>query len=466
MPMVVKNRDYVVDITDMTHEGLGVGRIDGLAVFTDGALAGEQVELKIIKVRRTYAVGKLLKVLKPSPDRVIPFCSVFKRCGGCSLQHMDYNAQLAFKTKLVRDSLERIGGLDDVKVRDTIGMKSPYNYRNKAQYPVASADGRIVTGFYAPRSHEVIGSEECRIQDAESDRIRKLVTGFMMEKGIPAYDEKTGKGLVRHIITRVGFNTGEIMVILVINGDTLPHVDELVKRLVDGTGSKGTAFQNSGSSRVKSVYLNVNTANTNVIMGDKNILVYGSESIAEKIGDYTFMISPGSFFQVNTAQTEVLYSKVLEFAGLNGSETVFDLYCGIGTISLFLSSRARMVYGVEVVTAAVNDARKNAELNGAGNVEFIEGEAEKAVPELYRKGINADVVVLDPPRKGCDESLLRLIAADMRPDRIVYVSCNPATLACDLKYLDAQGYRAAEVQPVDLFPWTGHVECVVLITKL
>jgi 23S rRNA (uracil1939-C5)-methyltransferase len=248
---------------------------------------------------------------------------------------MDYNAQLAFKTKLVRDSLERIGGLDDVKVRDTIGMKSPYNYRNKAQYPVASADGRIVTGFYAPRSHEVIGSEECRIQDAESDRIRKLVTGFMMEKGIPAYDEKTGKGLVRHIITRVGFNTGEIMVILVINGDTLPHVDELVKRLVDGTGSKGTAFQNSGSSRVKSVYLNVNTANTNVIMGDKNILVYGSESIAEKIGDYTFMISPGSFFQVNTAQTEVLYSKVLEFAGLNGSETVFDLYCGIGTISLF-----------------------------------------------------------------------------------------------------------------------------------
>jgi len=460
MPVVEKNRDYVVDIKDMTHEGQGVGRIDGLAVFTDGVLAGEQVELKIIKLKKSYAVGKLLKVLRPSPDRVDPFCGVFRRCGGCSLQHMDYNAQLAFKTKLVRDSLERIGGLKDVKVRDTIGMKQPYNFRNKAQYPVTSADGKIVTGFYAPRSHEVIGSDECRIQNMESDRVRKLVAGFMMEKGIPAYDENTGKGLVRHIMTRVGFNTGEIMVVLVINGDTLPHAGELAQRLVDETA------QSSGSSMVKSVYLNVNTDNTNVILGDRNILVYGNESITEKIGNYSFMISPGSFFQVNTAQTEVLYSKVLEFAGLNGSETVFDLYCGIGTISLFLSSRAKIVYGVEVVKAAVKDARRNAKLNGVDNVEFIEGEAEKAVPDLYRKGIHADVVVLDPPRKGCDESLLQLIAADMQPDRIVYVSCNPATLARDLKYLDAQGYEALEAQPVDLFPWTGHVECVTLMTNV
>jgi 23S rRNA (uracil1939-C5)-methyltransferase len=459
MPVVEKNRNYVVDITGMTHEGQGVGRIDGLAVFTDGALAGEQVELKIIKLRKTYAVGKLVNILRPSPDRVIPFCGVFRRCGGCSLQHMDYNAQLAFKTKLVRDSLERIGGLKDVKVRDTIGMKQPYNFRNKAQYPVASADGKIVTGFYALRSHEVISSEDCRVQDMESDKIRKLVAGFMMEKGIPAYNEKTGKGLVRHIITRIGFNTGEIMVIVVINGDTLPYAGELVQRLVDGN-----APGSSGSSMVKSIYLNVNTDNTNVIMGDRNILVYGNESITDKIGNYSFMISPGSFFQVNTLQTETLYSKVLEFAGLNGSETVFDLYCGIGTISLFLSSRARMVYGVEVVKAAVSDARKNAELNGVDNVKFIEGEAEKAVPVLYQKGIRADVVVLDPPRKGCDESLLRLIA-DMRPARIVYVSCNPATLARDLKYLDGQGYKAAEAQPVDMFPWSGHVECVVLMTR-
>ena len=340
MPVVEKNRNYVVDITGMTHEGQGVGRIDGLAVFTDGALAGEQVELKIIKLKKTYAVGKLVNVLRPSPDRVIPFCGVFRRCGGCSLQHMDYNAQLAFKTKLVHDSLERIGGLKDIKVHDTIGMKQPYNFRNKAQYPVASVDGRIVTGFYASRSHEVISSEDCRIQDMQSDRIRKLVAGFVMEKGIPAYDEKTGKGLVRHIITRIGFNTGEIMVILVINGDTLPYAGELVQRLVDGN-----APGSSGSSMVKSIYLNVNTHNTNIIMGGRNILVYGNESITDKIGNYSFVISPGSFFQVNTLQTETLYSKVLEFAGLNGSETVFDLYCGIGTISLFLSSRARMVYG-------------------------------------------------------------------------------------------------------------------------
>ncbi|MGE5614379.1 MAG: 23S rRNA (uracil(1939)-C(5))-methyltransferase RlmD [Bacillota bacterium] len=459
MPVVEKNRNYVVEITDMTHEGQGVGRIDGLTVFTDGALAGEQVELKIIKLKKTYAVGKLINVLKPSPDRIVPFCSVYKRCGGCSLQHMDYNAQLAFKKKLVCDSIERIGGLKDVKVHDTIGMKQPYNFRNKAQYPVASVDGRIVTGFYASRSHEVINSEECRIQDVESDKIRKIVAKFMMEKGIPAYDEKTGKGLVRHVITRVGFNTGEIMVVLVINGDTLPHARELVERLIDGT-----AAQSSGSSMVKSIYINVNTENTNVIMSERNILLYGNESITDKIGNYRFMISPGSFFQVNTAQTEVLYSKVLEYAGLNGSETVFDLYCGIGTITLFLSSRARMVYGVEVVAAAVNDARKNAELNGVDNVEFIEGEAEKVAPRMYQKGIHADVVVLDPPRKGCDESLLRLIA-DMQPARIVYVSCNPATLARDLKYLDAQGYKATEAQPVDMFPWTGHVECIVQIKR-
>jgi 23S rRNA (uracil1939-C5)-methyltransferase len=449
MSAVEKNRNHIIEITGMTHEGQGVGRIEGLAVFVDGALEGEQVEAKIIKVNKTYAVGKLLAVLKPSPGRTEPFCPAYRRCGGCSLQHMDYSAQLAFKTKLVRDNLERIGGLKDFKLRDTIGMQRPLNYRNKAQYPIAMVDGAVTTGFYAARSHDVIDSEECGIQDAASDRIRKIIRQFIEEKKIPVYDEATGKGLLRHIVTRVGFHTGEIMVVLVINGKKLPFAEELVARLI--------------GSDIKSIYLNINTEKTNVILGPQNMLLHGSETITDTIGEYRFMISPHSFFQVNPAQTEVLYSKALEYAGLTGGETVFDLYCGIGTISLFLSGKAGRVYGVEIVEEAIGDARRNADLNGVANAEFIAGEAEKVVPRLYEQGIRADVVVLDPPRKGCEESLLQLLA-DMRPERIVYISCNPSTLARDLKYLDSHGYKAVEAQPVDMFPWTAHVECIIMMT--
>jgi 23S rRNA (uracil1939-C5)-methyltransferase len=457
MQVPEKNKNYITEITGMTHEGQGVGRIDGFAVFVDGALEGEQAEIKIIKLNKSYAVGKLINVLRSSPDRTAPFCGAYKRCGGCSLQHMDYKAQLIFKKKLVSDSLERIGGLKNVAVHDTIGMDTPFNYRNKAQFPVAAVNGNIITGFYAARSHDVIQSEKCGIQDVISDRIRKVVGSFICEKGISVYDEKTGRGLVRHIMTRVGFNTGEVMVVLVINGSSLPHADELV-RLLTKAGENG----DSGEGVVKSIYLNMNTKNTNVILGDKNILLYGSETITDTIGKYKFNISPHSFFQVNPVQTEVLYRKALEYAGLTGTETVFDLYCGTGTISLFLSEKAAKVIGVEVVEAAVDDARKNAVINGVSNAEFFVGEAEKVVPDLYGKGLRADVVVLDPPRKGCDESLLQLLA-DMQPDRIVYVSCNPSTLARDLKFLAEHGFNIQEAQPVDMFPWTSHVECVVLM---
>jgi len=470
MQPIKKNEHYKLDITGMTHEGQGVGRIEGLVVFVDDALEGEQAEVRIIKLNKTYAVGKLIRVLKPSPNRIEPFCGAYGRCGGCSLQHMDYAAQLDFKTKLVKDNLERIGGLKEIAVHDTIGMLHPRNYRNKAQYPVAAINGSVVTGFYAARSHDVIESEECGIQDAASEMILGIVSRFIREKGITAYDETTGKGLVRHIVTRVGFHTGEVMTVLVINGQTLPDSDELVRRLVEGTepysGKMHPEIREKAATEVvKSIYLNVNTENTNIIMGPRNILLYGSETITDTIGSYRFLISPHSFFQVNPVQTEVLYSKAIEYAQLTGAETVFDLYCGIGTISLFLSAKAGKVYGVEVVEAAINDARRNAALNGVDNVEFIAGEAEKVVPNLYSRGIRADVIMLDPPRKGCDESLLKLLS-EMQPKRIVYVSCNPATLARDLKFLDGQGYKAVVAQPVDMFPWTGHVEVIILLQRL
>lgn len=452
MVQVAKNNVYKVDITGMTHEGQGVGRIEGFTVFVDDALEGEQVEVKIIKLNKNYAVGKLLRIIKPSPNRKKPFCPAYSRCGGCSFQHLDYKAQLEYKTKLVRESLKRIGGLEGVTVHETIGMRSPINYRNKAQYPVATVDGKAVTGFYARRSHDVIYSDECGIQDTASNRIRKLVMRFIDEKGIPVYDETTGKGLLRHVMTRAGFRTGEIMVVLVLNGSELPQGEELVIKMVAEVPG------------IKSIFLNVNTEKTNIILGPRNINIYGSDRIFDYIGRYKFHISPMSFFQVNPVQTEVLYAKALEYAGLKGNETVFDLYCGAGTISLFLSEKAGKVYGVEVVEDAIEDARRNAELNAVTNVEFIAGEAEKVVPGLYARGIKADVVVVDPPRKGCEESLLRTLV-EMEPSRIVYVSCNPATLARDLKYLDEHGYKAVEAQPVDMFPWTTHVEAIILLQR-
>ncbi|WP_265446373.1 23S rRNA (uracil(1939)-C(5))-methyltransferase RlmD [Acetivibrio straminisolvens] len=453
MALVKKNEVYTIDITGMTHEGQGVGRIDNFTVFVDGPIEGEKVEIKIIKVKTSYAIGKLLKVLEPSADRTEPFCPSYKRCGGCSLQHMNYEAGLKFKTGIVRENIRRIGGLEGVVVHDAIGMEQPLNYRNKAQYPVGRYKDGVRAGFYAKKSHEIIDCSTCGIQHSVSDRVRDIVKEFIEENGISTYDEITGEGLVRHIMTRVGFKTGEVMVVLVINGRNIPGQKKLSEKLVKEI------------PEIKSIVLNVNAKKTNVILGDENIVVYGRDTITDYIGDFKFNISPLSFFQVNPIQTEVLYTKALEYAQLTGEETVFDLYCGIGTISLFLSQKAKKVYGVEVVEAAINDAKENARVNGVENAEFIVGEAEKVIPEMYDRGIRADVVVVDPPRKGCDEAVLKTLV-DMKPERIVYVSCNPATLARDLKYLAEGGFEVREVQPVDMFPWTYHVECVVLMSRV
>lgn len=452
MVPVKKNEVYKIEISGMTHEGQGVGRIDNFTIFVDGPIKGEEVEIKIIEVKKSYAVGKLIKILKASPERVEPPCKVYHRCGGCSLQHMSAEAALKFKTDVVTENIRRIGGLKDVVIHDTIGMENPFNYRNKAQYPVGMQKGEMVVGFYAKRSHDIVNSPVCMIQHSDSDKAKLIVKRFLEENKISIYDETTGKGLVRHIMTRIGFNTGELMVVLVLNGSSLPKQDKLVKMLTEEM------------PQIKSIVLNVNTAKTNVILGSKNIVIYGDDSITDYIGKFKFNISPLSFFQVNPVQTEVLYNKALEYAGLTGEETVFDLYCGIGTISLFLSGKAKKVYGVEVVEDAIRDAKENAKLNGVNNVEFIVGEAERIIPDMYSKGIKADVVVVDPPRKGCDEVLLDTLV-NMSPKRIVYVSCNPSTLARDLAFLSERGFEVLEVQPVDMFPWSSHVECIVGIHR-
>lgn len=448
-----QNKTFKIDITGLTHEGQGVGKIEGFVVFVDGVLPGENVDIKIVKQTKSYAVGKLVNINNSSADRVKPFCPVYDKCGGCAVQHMSYQAQLDFKKDTVLQNIRRIGGLQNIKVNNTIGMENPFKYRNKVQYPVGSDKGDIRIGFYETRSHNIIDSNLCDIQPDESNNIRDVVRGFCKDAGIAIYDEKTGKGLLRHVMVRKGFKTGEIMVVLVINGDKLVKSDELVNKLLE-------YFPD-----IKSIILNVNTRNTNIILGDKNICIYGQKYITDYIGSFKFEISPLSFFQVNPIQTEVLYEKALEYAGLSGNETVFDLYCGIGTISLFLSQKAKHIVGVEVVADAICDAKRNADINGVSNVEFLVGEAEKVIPELYEQGVKADVVVVDPPRKGCDQLLLNTLV-EMQPQRIVYVSCNPSTLARDLKYLTEHGFEAKEVQPVDMFPWTGHVECVVLMSRV
>jgi len=443
-----KNKTYIIEITGLTHDGQGVGKIAGFVVFVDNVLIGETVQIKIVKQTKSYAVGIVLRIEKSSDKRIEPFCPVFGKCGGCSIQHMSYEEQLKFKTDTVRQSLKRIGGLEKVQVYDAIGMEKPFHYRNKVQYPVGTDNANLKIGFYEKGSHNIIDSSECEIQPKESNEIRDIVRDFCNDRNVSIYDEKSGKGLLRHVMVRMGFKTGEIMVVLVINGQKLPHSDELIKMLCE-------QYPN-----ISSIILNVNTRNTNIILGDKNICIYGNEYISDYIGKYRFNISPLSFFQVNPVQTEVLYGKALEYAGLTGGETVFDLYCGIGTISLFLSERAKKVIGVEVVPEAIADAKGNAELNGITNVDFLVGEAEKVIPQLYEEGIRADVVVVDPPRKGCDQTLLNTLV-EMRPRRVVYISCNPSTLARDLKFLCENGFEVKEVQPVDMFGWTGHVESII-----
>jgi 23S rRNA (uracil1939-C5)-methyltransferase len=447
-----KNELFDLEITGMTHEGLGVGKKDGMAVFVQGAIDGETVRVKIIKTAKSYAVARVENWLQKSPARQEPFCPVYKRCGGCSLQHMTYAKQLEFKQRVVKDNLERIGGFKDIQVHPVIGMEVPMHYRNKAQYPVAMGEKGAVAGFYARRTHEIVDSGNCGIQDTASEAILNAVMEKMKEFGLSPYDENTGKGMLRHIITRVAHSTGDMMVVLVVTSEKILHLNQLLEHIL------------KVNPKVKSIVLNLNSRRDNVILGDKVITVYGEDTLIDTLGPFQFHISPLSFYQVNPKQTVVLYEKAVEFASLTGDETVYDLYCGIGTISLFLARQAKQVIGVEVVDEAVQAARKNADLNEVENTEFHTGLAEEIVSQLYQQGKKADVVVVDPPRKGCDQVLLETMV-QMQPKRIVYVSCNPSTLARDLKYLGENGYTIKEVQPVDMFPWTEHVETVVLMSR-
>jgi 23S rRNA (uracil1939-C5)-methyltransferase len=448
-----KNDIYEIEITGMTHEAMGVGKVNDMAVFVQGAVEGERVIAKIIKTAKNYAVARVEEWLSVSPGRREPFCPVYKRCGGCSLQHMTYDMQLKFKHRVVADNLERIGGFKGIHVNPVIGMDNPMNYRNKAQYPAGMGDSGPIAGFYARRSHTIIDSGSCGIQHAGSEKVRNTVMDAVKGLKTPVYNEETGEGILRHIVTRISFSTGDVMVILVVTREEVPGLDKLVQKI---TGE---------IPEVKSIILNINRRRDNVILGDTVKTVYGSDTLVDRLGHLTFHISPLSFYQVNPVQTVVLYEKAVEFAGLTGTETVFDLYCGIGTISLFLAEKAGKVIGVEIVPEAVDAAIKNAKVNNITNAEFYCGAAEEIVPRLYEKGARADVVVVDPPRKGCDAALLETMVK-MQPKRIVYVSCNPSTLARDLKHLAANGYGIEEVQPVDLFPWTEHVECVTLMSRV
>lgn len=458
-----KNDIVTVTIEDMGVNGEGIGKVNGYTVFIKDAVIGDVVKAKLMKAKKNYGYARLMDIIEPSADRVIPKCRFARKCGGCQIQELAYEKQLEFKEKKVKGNLERIGGfapeLLERIMEPAVGMEVPFYYRNKAQFPFGTdKDGNPITGFYAGRTHDIIANTDCALGVPVNKRILELILAFMKEYGIAAYDEKTGHGLIRHALIRYGFVTKEIMVCLVINGKTIPHNEVLIKELRKIPG-------------MTSVSVSVNRKNTNVIMGDSYEVLWGQGFITDYIGSIKYQISPLSFYQVNPVQTEKLYGLALEYAGLKGDETVWDLYCGIGTISLFLAQKAKQVYGVEIVPQAIEDARNNAKINGIGNAEFYIGRAEDVLPEYYRRyakehpgeTAHADVIVVDPPRKGCEESLLETMA-EMGPDRIVYVSCDSATLARDLKYLSGAGYELVRGRAVDQFPMGVHVETVVLLS--
>lgn len=447
---VEKNKDYEIYIDGFGSMGEGIGKIDNFTVFVKGAVKGEKVKAKITKVNKNFAFGRVMEIIEKSKDRTEPICPAYKRCGGCQMQHLSYEAQLEFKKQKVVDCIERIGKIkmDSVTVQDTIGMEPPYYYRNKVQLPVGEKNGEVQIGFYAERSHEIINIDKCYIQFEAANEIIKLVKEWMNKFKIQGYDEETGKGTLRHIMIRKGFRTEQIMLVLVTVNEALPYKKELIESITENING------------ITGIIQNINRKKTNVILGDKEITLWGDKEIQDYIGEFKFNISSKSFFQVNPVQTEKLYAAALKYAGLTGNEVVFDAYCGTGTISLFLSQNAKMVYGVEIIPEAIENAKINADQNKVTNAEFIVGKSEEEIPKLIERGIKPEVVVVDPPRKGCERVLLESIA-NAEPRTIVYVSCDPATLARDLGILSELGYEVKEVQPVDMFPATGHVETVV-----
>ncbi len=501
-----KNDEFEIDITDIGNDGEGIGKYEGMTFFIKGGLPGDRVLAGATKLKKTYGYARLVKVLKPSPFRVTPLCPIAEKCGGCQLQSLDYKKQLELKERKITENLIRIGGISpefiSEKMDPIIGMDNPFRYRNKAQYPVGTdKNGNVIAGFYAGRTHSIIPNTKCYLGAEENEAILGTILSYMKDNYVPAYDETTGKGLIRHVLIRKGFTTGELMVCLIINSDKkeeLPNQQQLINKLTEIPG-------------MKSVSVNINTENTNVIMGTEVHTVWGDPTISDVIHvrdmqkdgypftgySLIFKISPLSFYQVNPVQTEKLYSLALEYAGLTGKESVWDLYCGIGTISLFIARSAKQVYGVEIVPQAIADAKENAKRNGIANAEFFVGKAEEVLPAFYNElqdnnlsakesspaktpkmngmdreksperskaqMLHPDVIVVDPPRKGCDEACLSTMLK-MRPDRIVYVSCDSATLARDLKILCDGGYEIKKIRGVDQFGHTVHVETVVLLT--
>jgi 23S rRNA (uracil1939-C5)-methyltransferase len=450
----VKIKDVLhVTFTDLTHEGKAVAKVDGYPLFVEGALPDETGEIEVTKLNKGYGFAELIHLDKTVPERTLPPCPVYDECGGCQLQHMTYEGQLKMKYNQVRNVMDRIAKLPNVPVHPVLGMKEPWRYRNKAQVPIGLAGGRIVAGFYQKRSHEIIDMTECLIQHEQSDDIIQKVKDVCGANGVMPYDEKRHKGVLRHVMARIGYTTGEMMAVLVTRTAELPNKEAIIKGIRDAIPG------------ITSIVQNVNPDKTNVIFGNQTRTLWGEDVIYDLIGDVKFAISARSFYQVNPVQTEVLYGKALEFAELSGNEVVIDAYCGIGTISLFLAKQAKEVYGVEIVPQAIEDAKKNAELNGITNAQFEAGKAEEVIPAWHKQGIRPDVIVVDPPRKGCDDALLKTIL-EMKPKKVVYVSCNPGTLARDLRTLEDGGYKTREVQPVDMFPQTVHVEAVAVLTFL
>ena len=449
--MLKKNDELTLDIERLGGE-MGIAHLEGMTLFVQGALPGERVVARAQRVEKTHAFLKTVQVLAPSPQRVTPPCPYYVQCGGCVCQHMTYEATLSMKRERVRDALHRIGGLTDVEVLPVEGMDDPWHYRNKTTLPVGGERGRPRIGFYAPRSHRIVDIERCLIAREESSQAVAVVRRWMEKFQIVPYEEETHRGLIRHVMSRVS-RQGESMVVIVSAAYPLPHEHELV------------AMLRSGLPGLRSVYVNVNKRRDNVILGQENRLLFGDARLSDTLCGFSFSLSPLSFFQVNPVQTEKLYQIALEFAGLTGEEEVADLYCGAGTISLLLARRARHVTGIEVVPQAIEDAWDNAKANNMANVTFHAAAAEALLPQLVAQGMRPQVVVLDPPRKGCEEAVLSSIV-QAAPQRVVYVSCDPATLARDAKFLAARGYRVDRCQPVDMFCFTGHVETVCLLSKI
>ncbi len=445
---VEKNKEYIVDIIDNGFQGEGIAKINNFTIFIPNAIKGEKLKILIVKVLSSHAFGKIVEIITKSKYRKESDCETYKRCGGCSLRHVEYAETLKMKQNAVQSLVDKML-INKLKVEGTIGMENPYHYRNKAQYPLGkNREGKPVMGVFANRTHEIIPIKTCMIQNQGTEEIAKFIFDFIVKNNISIYDEKTKKGLVRHIVTKIGIKTKEIMCVLVINGNEIKKEKELVEQLI-------SKFPN-----IKTIVKNINKKNTNVILGNENINIYGEGYIEDKLGEYTFKISPLSFYQVNPIQTEKLYSLAVEKANITKEDIVFDLYCGIGTISIFMAKYAKKVYGIEIVKEAIEAAKENGKINNIENIEFFAGDVEEELTKILKQ-VTPSIIMVDPPRKGLDDTSIKNIIKTA-PKKVVYISCNPATLMRDLAKLE-KTYEIKSINPVDMFPFTSHIECVAVL---